>query len=79
MTTRTRKLVGAVAMIGFITLYVLVMFRIAPVLLDGANKWVELVVYIVFGLIWVLPLLPLIRWMERLSPEEKAARDRARP
>jgi hypothetical protein len=28
------------------------------------------VAYIALGLIWVVPLLPLIRWMERKGPDE---------
>ena len=30
-----------------------------------APKFVQTIAYIALGLAWVLPLLPLIKWMER--------------
>lgn len=65
MPPRTRKLIGGVAMIVFVIVYALVAMALAdsrPVQTSGV-AW-QVVVYVVLGLAWVLPLMPLIVWME---------------
>jgi hypothetical protein len=62
---RTRKLIGAAAMLVFVIVYALLAMMLAqsrptqeaPVLL-------QTLIYAVLGLAWILPLIPLIRWME---------------
>ena len=66
MRRRTRKLIGAVLMIGFVIVYALVAMVFAqarPV--TEAPALLQMLIYAVLGLAWVLPLLPLIKWMER--------------
>ncbi|MCA0400397.1 MAG: DUF2842 domain-containing protein [Proteobacteria bacterium] len=65
MNPRIKKLIGTIAMILFVIFYALVVMGLAPRVLTGASKPVELVFYLVAGLAWVLPLMPLIRWMEK--------------
>lgn len=65
MNPRLKKLIGTIVMVAFVALYALVIAALAPRILTGASKTVELVFYIVAGLAWTIPLLPLIRWMER--------------
>lgn len=65
MNPRLKKLIGAVLMVLFVALYALVIAAVAPRILTGASKTVEMLFYLIAGLAWVLPLLPLIRWMER--------------
>jgi predicted membrane channel-forming protein YqfA (hemolysin III family) len=60
-----RKLVGTVVMIVFVCVYALVAMALAQGRITEASKPVQTVAYIVLGLVWVLPLLPLIKWMER--------------
>ncbi|HEV2513096.1 DUF2842 domain-containing protein [Bosea sp. CCNWLW174] len=60
-----RKLVGTVVMIVFVCVYALVAMALAQGRITEASKPVQTIAYIVLGLIWVLPLLPLIKWMER--------------
>jgi len=60
-----RKLIGTVVMIVFVCVYALVAMALAQGRITEASKPVQTVAYIVLGLIWVLPLLPLIKWMER--------------
>ena len=53
--------------IGLILLLILVWAVIvvsASVLLDGLPWPVHVVYYVIAGTIWVLPLKPLLRWME---------------
>ncbi len=65
MNPRLKKLIGTIVMILFVILYALVVMAIAPRILTGNSKLVEMVFYLVAGLAWVLPLMPLIRWMEK--------------
>ncbi len=32
--------------------------------LDWAPGWVHVIYYVVAGIVWILPLKPLLRWME---------------
>lgn len=68
MQTRVKKLIGAVLMVLFVAFYALLIVGLAPRVLTGATKLAELGFYLVAGLAWVVPLLPLIRWMEK-KPE----------
>jgi hypothetical protein len=36
---------------------------VAP-LLDGLPAWLHAIYYLVAGIAWILPLRPLLRWME---------------
>ncbi|WP_420103118.1 DUF2842 domain-containing protein [Bosea sp. (in: a-proteobacteria)] len=65
MTQRSRKLVGTFAILIFVCVYALVAMALAQGRVTEAPKLVQTVVYVVLGLAWVLPLLPLIKWMER--------------
>jgi hypothetical protein len=63
LSVRVRKFVGLLAMIAFIVFYVGLMVRIGERVPD---HWaVKLVFYVVAGLGWGVPLLPLISWMNR--------------
>ena len=66
MRMRTRKLIGAAAMIGFVVVYSLVAMALAQARpLQQAAPPVQIIVYAILGLAWILPLMPLIRWMQR--------------
>ncbi len=70
MNRRTRKFIGAVVMISFVTAYALIMMTLAQPLLAGTSKLVQGIFYGVAGLVWVLPILPLISWMDRPDKEK---------
>jgi len=66
MNPRLRKAVGALAMLTFVVLYAFVAMALAdsrPV--NEAPALVRMFIYMVLGLAWVLPMMPLILWMER--------------
>jgi hypothetical protein len=65
MTARTRKLIGAIVLVAFLAVYALAAMMAAIVLQVSASKTVELLYYPVAGLLWVLPAMWLIRWMQR--------------
>lgn len=60
-----RKLIGTVAILVFVCVYALVAMALAQGRITEAPKLVQTIAYVVLGLAWVLPLLPLIKWMER--------------
>jgi predicted membrane channel-forming protein YqfA (hemolysin III family) len=66
---RTRKFIGTVVTILFVTVYALVAMALAQSrLIQSAPGYLQAVYYVVLGLAWILPLMPLIKWMER--PDE---------
>ena len=70
MRKRQRKLIGTVALIIFVCLYAVMAMALAQGRITEAGTFWQTVWYIVLGLAWVLPALPLIRWMERPDPGE---------
>ncbi len=65
MTRSFRNLVGGAGMILFVMFYALVAMALAdsrPV--QQSNLVVQTIVYVILGLAWVLPLMPVITWME---------------
>jgi hypothetical protein len=65
MPIRVRKFIGAVALIALVTVWALVAMALAQLPAIKANGVVEAIYYVVAGLGWVLPAMPLIRWMSR--------------
>jgi len=65
MNIRTRKLVGAIGLLIFIAVYSLLAMAAAIILQVNASKTVELLYYIIAGLLWVIPAGLIIKWMQR--------------
>jgi hypothetical protein len=65
MTLRTRKLVGAILLLVYLAIYSLAAMMVAIVLQVNGSKVAELIYYPVAGLLWVLPAMWLIKWMQR--------------
>ena len=71
MTRRVRKLLGTALILAFVTLYALVVMVIAQTpVVQLAGRFAQLLFFLTAGLAWTLPLLPLIRWMERRGAAE---------
>jgi peptidoglycan/LPS O-acetylase OafA/YrhL len=63
---RQRKLIGTVLLLVFLAVYALLAMVVAMMLqMQSANKIVELIYYVVAGLLWTIPAGLLIRWMSR--------------
>lgn len=69
MHRRVRKLVGTVVMVTFVCTYALVAMALAVGRVQELPALAQTLVYIVLGLVWILPLMPLIRWMEKPDRE----------
>jgi len=66
MTQRKRKFIGTILLFALIAVYALLAVAAAIVLqVQTANKLVELIYYVVAGLLWVLPASLLISWMQK--------------
>ena len=63
MTARVRKLIGLFAILACVVFYAVAGVVVAERLPD--NRAVEWIFYIVAGLAWGVPILPLISWMNR--------------
>jgi predicted membrane channel-forming protein YqfA (hemolysin III family) len=68
MQRRLRKLIGTLTIFVFVIFYALVAMALAESRIVDAPKLIQTIFYIVLGLAWILPIMPLIRWMER--PDE---------
>jgi hypothetical protein len=65
MPIRIRKLVGAFALIVLVVTWALLAMAVAQFPAVKANGILETLYYVVAGLGWVLPAMPLIRWMSQ--------------
>jgi len=66
MPRQVRTFIGAVVMLAFVTTYALVAMALAQgKLVQNSPGLVQAAYYVVLGMAWVLPLMPLIKWMER--------------
>ena len=72
MRRRQRKLIGVVATIAFVIVYALVAMSLAQLgVTKGAPTLLQWLYYAVVGMGWILPLMPLIAWMERPDADER--------
>jgi uncharacterized protein DUF2842 len=65
MSIRTRKLIGTVALLVLVAVWGLLAMALAQSVLTDINGLVAAIYYVVAGLGWVLPAMPLISWMSR--------------
>ncbi|MGA7972303.1 MAG: DUF2842 domain-containing protein [Pseudolabrys sp.] len=65
MRIRTRKLIGAFALLALVTVWSLVAMTLAQSALTDINGWIATIYYVVAGLGWVLPAMVLVKWMGR--------------
>jgi hypothetical protein len=65
MPQRLRKLIGTIALNVFVGFYALLVMAIASAKVADASGAVQLIFFLVAGLVWVLPAAALILWMQR--------------
>ncbi len=66
MRKSQRKFVGAVLMLSFVIVYALLAMALAQApAVQRAPGLVQALCYAVLGMAWVLPMMPLIKWMEK--------------
>lgn len=67
MNIRTRKLIGAILLMLLVLVWSLVAMAVAQAPFLANSKALQFVYYAVVGLGWVLPAMPLVRWMVKLD------------
>jgi hypothetical protein len=66
MRNRSRKLFGAVFMVLFVVIYALVAMVLAQkTALRFESGFFRTIIFALLGMGWAVPLIPLIRWMEK--------------
>ncbi len=74
MPRRFRKFVGAVLMLAFVCIYGLAAMLVAQTdHIRYANPVFQAVFFLIVGMAWILPLMPLIKWMERPDAADSTA------
>lgn len=63
MPIRIRKLVGGIALVVLVVVWALLAMALAQLPVIKANALVEAIYYVVAGLGWVVPAMPLVKWM----------------
>jgi hypothetical protein len=65
---RIRKLIGAVALVALVIVWSLLAMALAQAVELRSSRVLEFAYYVVAGLGWVVPAMPLVSWMSRLTP-----------
>lgn len=65
MPIRLRKFIGAIALLMLVVIWSLLGMVIAQLPALAASPVAQFVFYVVAGIGWVLPAMPLIRWMTK--------------
>ena len=61
MPTRLRKLIGSAGVVAFLGLYIWAVSLLADHV--PPSPWAQLAFFAAAGVLWGVPLIPLIRWM----------------
>jgi len=65
VSTRTRKFIGMLAMLSFMIVYCLVAMAITAEYLLDTSGILQLIIFIIAGVLWLPPVMLLIKWMQR--------------
>ena len=65
MHIRIRKFLGTFALLALVAVWALLAMAFAQFALSSANGFVVALFYVVAGLGWVLPAMPIVSWMQR--------------
>ncbi len=65
MPVRLRKLIGTVLLVILVVVYALAAVTFASLLLGASPWWVHLLYFFFTGLLWILPAMLIIKWMEK--------------
>jgi hypothetical protein len=65
MTIRTRKFFGTLALLVLVVVWSLLGMAVAQMPWLASSGYRQAVFYVVAGLGWVLPAMPIVSWMSR--------------
>src|SRR5690606_27153876 len=70
MPVRLKKLIGTFLLVSLVMIYAVFATIIAVAHLAQSSAWVHLLYFFVTGILWVLPAMGIIWWMEQ-PPRKK--------
>jgi quinol-cytochrome oxidoreductase complex cytochrome b subunit len=73
MTIRTRKFFGTIFLLILVVAWSLLGMTVAQTPWLAASGWLQAIFYVVAGLGWVLPAMPIISWMAKADPDPEQA------
>ena len=65
MTIRTRKFFGTIALLVLVVFWSLMGMTVAQTPWLANSGWLQAIFYVVAGIGWVLPAMPIISWMSK--------------
>ncbi len=65
MTIRTRKFFGTIALLVLVVFWSLMGMAVAQTPWLANSGWLQAIFYVVAGIGWVLPAMPIISWMSK--------------
>lgn len=71
MPLRLRKLIGMLLLVTLVITYALVATGVAVAILSKSSAWVHLAYFLGTGVLWVVPAMFIIKWMERPVPKDE--------
>jgi len=74
MRMRIRKLIGTFGLLALVALWALFAMALAQIVLPSGSALAAALYYVVAGLGWVLPAMPLVAWMAK--PDAAGRTDR---
>ena len=65
INNRIKKLIGTIVIPLWLIFFIGTVAIVAEILLPGLNGFMVFLFYLIAGLIWIIPILPIISWMQR--------------
>jgi hypothetical protein len=65
MSIRLRKFIGAISLFALVIVWALLAMALAQAPLIRDSTAVSVAYYVIAGLGWVLPAMPIVSWMSR--------------
>ncbi len=65
MPPSLRRLLGALGVLIFLLLYILAVLNLRMLLPE--NMFIDLIYYLIFGILWVWPALIITKWSHRTT------------
>ncbi len=65
MPVRLKKLIGVVILLALVVVYAVFATAFASLYLGQSAGWVQLAYFTVTGVLWIVPAMAVISWMQR--------------
>lgn len=69
LSRRTRKFIGTIVLVVFLTIYCLTVMVFGATRVPDASVLMQTVFFVVGGLLWVIPAMAIVWWMQRPDRE----------